>query len=101
VDRPNRGGARLGGLANGRNGAASSKREPRAGRATACLFGRWARPVCAEVSENWEGIVKLNHLNLTVSGTSETRRLFETHFGLTGLEAGVTRTATRCSKKAR
>jgi hypothetical protein len=45
--------------------------------------------------------LKLNHLNLTVFGTSETRRLFETHFGLTGLEAGVTRTATRCSKKAR
>jgi catechol 2,3-dioxygenase-like lactoylglutathione lyase family enzyme len=28
------------------------------------------------------GIVKLNHLNLTVTAVPETRRLFETYFGL-------------------
>jgi len=30
--------------------------------------------------------VKLNHLNLTVTDVLETRRLFETYFGLTGRE---------------
>jgi lactoylglutathione lyase len=32
--------------------------------------------------------VKLNHLNLTVVDVPETRRLFETYFGLKGLEEG-------------
>ena len=32
--------------------------------------------------------MKLNHLNLTVTDVPETRRLFETYFGLKGLEEG-------------
>ena len=51
-------------------------------RAIACRFGRRARYVCVECSESWAGIVKLNHLNLTVTDVPETRRLFDTYFGL-------------------
>lgn len=32
--------------------------------------------------------MKLNHLNLTVADVPETRKLFETYFGFTGLEEG-------------
>jgi lactoylglutathione lyase len=31
-------------------------------------------------------IMKLNHLNLTVTDVAETRKLFETYFGFTGLK---------------
>lgn len=36
--------------------------------------------------------MKLNHLNLTVTDVPGTRRLFETYFGLTGLEQGSSET---------
>ena len=32
--------------------------------------------------------MKLNHLNLTVTEVAETRKLFETYFGFTGLKEG-------------
>lgn len=36
--------------------------------------------------------MKLNHLNLTVTDVPATRRLFETYFGLTGMEGGGSET---------
>src|SRR5919107_221626 len=39
-----------------------------------------------EVSYEEMPLMKLNHLNLTVTDVAETRKLFETYFGFTGLK---------------